>query len=315
MPNPNPDETAYDPDFGKPRVPPKLPQRIPQGASHDFARGQRNVPTEAVPQKEIPTAKIAPRGKPTPGAKTEVLSSGKSGPAPRASSPTEIRGPRAPVRTIKPGSPEGLERTAQKIPQEVAQEAQAAARQMGKSGIWSKIKPRLKGIGVAGLVGIAIGLIGFGIFEYATNEALKKMGPDADLSSLLPSANKVIWITAPFTRVSRDESAPDYEPNVFAEEVTITPPESGILAFGISLEGLPADFTNSININDLGEGNSDWLCQPFGGYLVCRSTSRGYPLMKDLKNIVSMQFHLPDYELQQYLQVPSGSRSVYLIVR
>lgn len=354
----DPNKTRVDPDFGKPRVAPKLPGRVPQGASHDFARGQRNVPTEAVPQKDIPTEKIAPRGeptpgaktevrspgenapappgpqknipteklapsgRPTPGAKTEVLPSGKSGPAPRGAEPPTVRAtrppatqsPRPPVRAIKPGSPEGLERIAQKIPKEVVAEAQAAARQAGRSGLWSKLKPRLRGlVGPAALAGMAIGIIGFGIFEYATNEALRKMGPDQDLTALLPEHNRVEWISAPFARASRDESDPHWEPNVFEERVTIAAPRAGALAFGISLDGLPQEFTSDINVNDLGDGNSDWLCEPFGGYLICHSLG-GYPLEKSSATVVTMQFHLPAYEMKTYLASPSGSRKVYVII-
>ncbi|OGZ57308.1 MAG: hypothetical protein A3G60_01545 [Candidatus Ryanbacteria bacterium RIFCSPLOWO2_12_FULL_47_9c] len=302
----DPNKTRVDPDFGKPRVPPKLPQRIPQGASHDFARTQRNVPTEAIPQKDIPTQQISSRGKPMPGAKTEILSPQKSASPPR---------PVAPSRTIDPRSAEGLERVAQEIPKEVAREAQTAARQAGRSGLWSKLKPRLRAVlGPVALVGMAVGIIGFAIFNYATDEVLKKMGPDADLSTLLPTANKVLWMDAPFERMSRDESDPYYEPNVVNEDVTITPPQSGILALGISLAGLPNDFINDTNINDAGGGKSDWLCEPFGGYLICRSISGADPLIKDAKSIISMQFHLPGSEMKKMLTQKSGTRSVYLFV-
>jgi len=282
------------------------PKRVPQGASHDFARTQRNVPTEAVPQKDIPTQQISSRGKPTPGAKTEVLSPQKSAPPSR---------PVAPPRTIDPRSAEGLERVAQKIPKEVAREAQAAARQAGRSKLWSKLKSRFRGaFAPVALVGIAVGIIGFAIFNYATDEVLQKMGTDADLSTLLPTANKVIWMDAPFERMSRDESDPYYEPNVVNEDVIITPPQSGILALGISLAGLPSDFINDTNINDAGSGKSDWLCEPFGGYLICRSTSGADPLIKNIKSIISMQFHLPGNEIKKMLAQKSGTRSVYLIV-
>lgn len=280
----------------------------PASKTLEHQRAYGTSPKEAVPhvpEKDIATQKLQ-RGKPAGGEKTRILPREK--PLPPRGSPHVSGG-----RAISPDSPEGLERITQRIPQEVAEEARAAARQMSKPSLWSKIKPRLRGIGIASLAGIAVGIIGFAIFEYAADEAQRKMGADADVSALLPSANKVVWISAPFTRTSRENAPPYYEPNVVAEDVTITSSEDGILALGISLQGLPEVFANSNNINGLGEGNSDWLCQPAGGYLVCWSTSRGYPLAKGVESIVSMQFHLPADELNKMLSQREGFRQVYLI--
>ncbi|OHA09526.1 MAG: hypothetical protein A3A44_01940 [Candidatus Sungbacteria bacterium RIFCSPLOWO2_01_FULL_60_25] len=66
----DPKKTRVDPDFGKPRQAPRIPGRVPQGASHDFARTQRNVPTESdlppVSGKDVSTQKIPPPAKPDP---------------------------------------------------------------------------------------------------------------------------------------------------------------------------------------------------------------------------------------------------------
>ena len=163
------------------------------------------------------------------------------------------------------------------------------------------------------LAGMALFAIVYGIFEYATNEALRKMGPDQDLTTFLPENNRVEWVSAPFARATRDESDPYWEPNVFEERVTLNSPRDRALAFGISRDGLPQEFTNDINVNGLGDGNSDWLCEPFGGYLICRGLG-GYPLEKGNTTVVTMQFHLPAYEMKKYLASPSGSRRAYVII-
>ncbi len=217
-----------------------------------------------------------------------------------------------PPRIIKPSSPEGLERIAQKIPKEVVEEARTVEQQMVRAKKLSRI---LKGIGIASLAGAVIGLAAFAIYEYSINKVLNKIGPETDLSSLLPSSRQVIWLSAPYTRHGREEVEPYYEPNVVAEDIIINPPQNNILAFGIALQGLPDQFTNSTNINELGEGNSDWLCETYGGYLICRSTSAAYPLQKGIQSVVSLQFHLPALEVQQMLAQPSGTRQVYLIIR
>ncbi|MDO8671717.1 MAG: hypothetical protein Q7O66_09865 [Dehalococcoidia bacterium] len=71
--------------------------------------------------------------------------------------------------------------------------------------------------------------------------------------------------------------------------------------------------TSDINVNNLGDGNSDRLCETFGDYLVCRSLG-GYPLQRRTLAVVTMQFHLPGYELNRYLASTGGSRRVYVIV-
>ena len=169
-----------------------------------------------------------------------------------------------------------------------------------------------KKVGIAGLAGIAIGAFAFFAIDWAINRTQEKIGPPSNLTNLLPSENRVFWISASFLRMTRDEADPYWEPNVFQEAVTINSPYDGVMAFGISLSGVPEIFTNDINVNGLGDGNSDWLCEPFGGYLVCRSLG-GYPLEKTSVTVVTMQFHLPAYELKKYLASPSGSRSVYVI--
>ena len=115
-------------------------------------------------------------------------------------------------------------------------------------------------------------------------------------------------------RTSRDDVAPYYEPNVVNEDVTVISPQDGVLVFGILLQGLPEEFSNDIDVNKLGKGNSDWLCKPYDAYLICRSTSGAYPLVKDIGNVVSMQFHLPGDEVRETLKQKSGARQVYIVV-
>lgn len=184
----------------------------------------------------------------------------------------------------------------------------------GQAGLSSKIRPIFKGIGVKGFAMAAVVLVATAIVYWGINRAKEKMGPTSDLSSYLPTANQVIWVEAPYSRYSREEADPYFEPNVVTEDIVIDSPQNGILAFGISAAGLPESFSNDININELGQGNSDWLCEDFKGYLICRSISKSYPLKKGLESIVSLQFHLPGHEVKKMLQSASGVRSVYLTV-
>lgn len=183
----------------------------------------------------------------------------------------------------------------------------------GQTGWSAKIRPILKGVGVKGFALAAVVLVATAIVYWGINQAKEKMGPPTDLSRYLPDNNKIIWITAPYSRHSR-EGDPYFEPNVVVDETVIDPPQSGILAFGFSLKGLPPEFSGTIEVNELGEGNSDWLCETYGGYMICRSTSGAYPLAKGLKSVVGLQFHLPGYEVKKMLDSgKSGHRSVYLI--
>lgn len=181
----------------------------------------------------------------------------------------------------------------------------------GRTSWWSRLRPAGK-VGV-GLVGAAIVILGFAAIYWAFEKAHQKMGEGADLSMFLPKGNKVAWISAPYTRRAREAVAPFYEPNVVADDIIIRSSCDNVVAFGISLQGLPEEFANSTNINELGEGNSDWLCESFGGYLICRSLSDSYPLIKDKTSVVTLQFHLPAEEMRQLLKFTSGTRSAYLI--
>ncbi len=214
-------------------------------------------------------------------------------------------------KTITPsGILKGLGKAAIKSSPKIVKEY---GKTTGQAGLLSKIRPIFKGIGVKGFATVAIVLVATTIAYWAINQAKEKMGPASDLSRYLPNNNKVILITAPYSRHSR-EGDPYFEPNVVADETVVDPPQSGILAFGFSLKGLPPEFSGTIDVNELGEGNSDWLCEPYGGYMICRSTSGAYPLIKGLKSVVGLQFHLPEYEVKKMLAERNGSRSIYLII-
>ena len=176
------------------------------------------------------------------------------------------------------------------------------------------LKSNWKKIGVAGVAGLVLGSLAFFAFEWAVDQTQEKIGPASDLSGFLPSQNNVLWISAPFMRTSRDDVAPYYEPNVVNEDVTVISPQDGVLVFGILLQGLPEEFSNDIDVNEFGKGNSDWLCEPYDAYLICQSTSGAYPLVKDIGNVVSMQFHLPGDEVREMLKQKSGTRQVYIVV-
>jgi hypothetical protein len=183
----------------------------------------------------------------------------------------------------------------------------------GQTGLWSKVRPILKGVGVKGFAIATLVLVATAIAYWGINQAKEKMGPPTDLSRYLPDKNKIIWITAPFTRLSRDDD-PYFEPNIVAEKITIKSSADNIFAFGISLQGLPELFTNDVDINELGIGNSDWLCESFRGYLICRSMSLSHPLEKDKISEITLFFHLPGYEMERMLQIKNGNLPAYLIV-
>lgn len=178
------------------------------------------------------------------------------------------------------------------------------------------VKANLGKLVIGGIVGAIAGALilggAFAAIGYVVNKIHEKVG-STDLSMLLPSATEVVWLSASFTRQTRDEADPYWEPNVLEEKVTFYSPYDEVMAFGVSLEGLPEVFSNDIDVNDLGFGTSDWLCEPFSGYLICRSLG-SYPLTKEAATTVSMKFHLPAYEMKEYLSVGSGSRQVYVIV-
>jgi hypothetical protein len=170
--------------------------------------------------------------------------------------------------------------------------------------------------GIAAAAGAAlVGWIGVEIYEYATNEAMKKIEPKDDLTEFLPSRARVIWIDVPFARRSRDMSDPEFEPNVANEDFTIVAPEGKILALGIPLEGRPTVFASDCDINGMGAGRSDWYFQSFGGYYIGRSMSGAHPLKKGATTVVSIQYHMPGYELNQFVGRRSGTVRIYLVVR
>ncbi|HLG41729.1 MAG TPA: hypothetical protein VI643_00080, partial [Planctomycetota bacterium] len=173
----------------------------------------------------------------------------------------------------------------------------------------------LRGLGIA--VGVAlVAWIGTRIFEHAADEALAKMGPGEDLAHLLPSNNpKAMWISAEFKRINRDNSDPHFEPNVVAEEITIAPPVNGVFVIGVPLHGRPPLFSSDCDINRRGNGNSDWLFQPFADHLIGRSASGADPLRKDIPTTITLLFHLPGFEAQKLLAERSGTARVYLIAR
>lgn len=189
-----------------------------------------------------------------------------------------------------------------------------AVRQAPKAGRFRLPRLSFSTMAAVGLVGVVLGTVVFIMANRALEKTRGKMGEVSDLSRYLPKNNKVTWIAAPYTRLSRDEDHPYFEPNVVAEKVSFPSPANGIFAFGISLEGLPEMASNDVNINEMGEGNSDWLCESFSGYLICRSTSLSHPLQKDKISEVTLLFHLPGYEVKKMLQSVSGIQSVYLIV-
>lgn len=95
----------------------------------------------------------------------------------------------------------------------------------------------LGNIGI-GLAALAVGMMLWGGIDWAFNKAHEGMGVETDLTALLPQGNTVAWISAPYTRSTRDESDPYWEPNVFHETVTIGPPYDGVMVLGISLSGV-----------------------------------------------------------------------------
>jgi len=177
---------------------------------------------------------------------------------------------------------------------------------------------RIRAARLLGAFGLALGAalvawIGTAMFEHAADDVIKKLGPGDDLTPLLPSNPKAMWVIAEFRRIDRERSDPHYEPNVVAQEITIVPPVNGVLAIGIPLQGLPPLFSSDCDINRRGAGNSDWLFQPFSDHLIGRSASRADPLRKDVPTTVTLHFHLPGFEAHKLAAERTGAIRVYLI--
>ncbi len=288
QPELTPGRTVVDPDFAKPRVMP-TPDK----------------PTQIVPPGERPTARLPPSQRPT-----TVMPRGGAPTAPASPSPSP-----ASARPIRPSSPEGLERIAQRLPKDAVEEARAAARQLARSRGWRRFVPGPKAI-AAGLVGAIVGMVAFAVIDYAIDEALRKMGGGYDLSALLPGhgTGRTVPVLATFTRMSRDSSDPDFEPNVVNEDIIVTSPVGGATVIGIPFDGLPEISGFDIHVNRLGKGNSDWLCQLYRGYFICWSTSGAHPLVKGVPTVVSVQFHLPGAQMRDLLSTRSGTLNAYVIV-
>ncbi|MBI2484593.1 hypothetical protein HYW18_00315 [Candidatus Uhrbacteria bacterium] len=175
----------------------------------------------------------------------------------------------------------------------------------GKIGRWFR--------GFLGLGSFLAATFGFEAATWAVDKAKEKITDDADLSSFLPMSNHVRWTQAPFIRFSR-ERAPYFEPNVVEERISIQNQENGVVALGIDLKNLPEQVITDVDINGKGAGNSDWLCEPFGGYLVCRSISGSDPLRAGKTSTFSLLFHLHELEVQRFLLTKSGTRRLYYLL-
>jgi hypothetical protein len=269
------------------------------------------------------TTKIAPEGPPKPmqaaDLKKELIKAQKSKPGKPVKSPDLKKLP--PEKTLPEGTPGLAEYEKAKKPVKPTQP------KPGKGiGPATKTSSVLKNIGkIVGIGAVASVLVfatldhlGVKIFEHAADVALEKMGPKTDLSGYLPGgakAKKVVWSAASYRRYEPYWSE-DKLDTYLVEEITLHPPQNGILAFGISVNDWPDDiFVNEINVNELGDGQSDWLCEGYQGYLICRGLG-GYPLNSELQTVVSL--HLPShpaYEVDKLLVAGGGSRAVYFIVK
>lgn len=195
-----------------------------------------------------------------------------------------------------------------------------------KIGFGSKARSILKGVGKIVAVGAVLGVIGFAIidhigvavFEHAADEVLNKIGKKTDLSGYLPGgakAKRIIWSTASYRRYKSYMGGAPLD-TYLIEEMTLNPPQNGILALGIAVNNWPDDiFVSEINVNESNDGQSDWLCEGFKGYLVCRSLG-SYPLNSKLKTLVSLHLAAhPAYEVDKMIAEGAGSRPVYFIVK
>lgn len=282
-----------------------------QGAKSDFGRGQRDVATEA--DKTVYDRDF---GKPKTDASKILDNVGN-----RATEEEWEEGIRKEVKEFLDEKPRKSLGGSKQAGQGTTKIARAKIRPK-TAGVKLKAGSFLKNVGkivsigaIAGVIGFAIiDHIGVAVFENAADKVLEKIGGETDLSDYLPSvANKVVWSEAFYLRFDRDMGENPL-PNVVAEEITFYPPKNGIMAFGIALGNLP-DFVPDINVNGLGNGNSDWLCEKFQGYFICRSMSESYPLVSDKETVVTLYFHLPGYEIREMLAQGSGSRDVYFIVK
>lgn len=175
-----------------------------------------------------------------------------------------------------------------------------------------------KKFALSGLAGMAIGTLAFMAFDYARDRVLEKISDNTDLTMLLPQNNPSrISMAVPFVRVSREvvPQAGKALPFVVEEKLTLTPPSAGnVWAFGVSLSGLPVVDDNDIDVNGAGDGKSDWLCQPFAGYMVCRTTSGATFLDSAQQTVLTLRFSLPSDEMRKLLAVGAGSADGYVLV-
>lgn len=303
------DKTAYDPDFGKPR--PKTP-------SKHVVEVEKGVKPEAATRKVQP-AKLQP--KPTA---SQILENIEKKAAEEVWE-EEIRKEVKELLDEKPQKPTKPAKS-QKLGTTKLAPTKIKPKPSKGIGLGAKSRSFFKSVGKVVAVGAITSVIGFAIlnhlgvtiFEQAADEVLQKMGPETDLSDYLPGgANKVIWSEVSYTRHSREDMGdPDSLPNILVDKITIYPPQSGIFVMGISVDDLP-DFVSDLNINELGNGNSDWLCEKYGGYFICRSMSKSYPvpLIAGSKSVLTLQYHLPEYELREMLAAGDGTRAIYFIVK
>ncbi len=223
-------------------------------------------------------------------------------------------------KRVPPGAGSAAGRAQRNVPTqpEMSTPPKAPASEPQRSSSWkagsSRAASILKGLAVA-VGAMLVGWIGIELYDYATSEALKKMGPEDDLTAFIPTSAKVVWIDATFSRRSRDMSEPEFEPNVANEDFTIVPTQGAILALGIPLEGRPTVSASDCDINGMGVGNSDWFFQSFGGYYIGRSMSAAHPLRKGEKSVISVQYHMPGYELNRFVAQRTGVVRVYLVVQ
>lgn len=340
-----PDKTAYDPDFGKPKptdIKPPGSEKTqikpkPGSASAPTEKMTRlpNLLEEQLPRTDLEEIEKAARGEAT------IKNAPKRPPEPMEAA--DLKKELIKAQKTKPGKPGKVPDLKKMPPGERLPEGTpglAKYEKTKKPGKPTKIKPKpgkglglgaktgsvLKNIGKIVGIGAITGVLVFAIldhlgvvvFEHAAEEVLEKMGPKTDLSDYLPGgakAKKVIWSNASYRRYSPYMGEAPLS-TWLAEEITLQPPQNGILAFGISIGDWPDDIVVSdINVNELDDGQSDWLCEGYQENLICRSLG-SYPLSSKLKTIVTL--HLaswPAYEVDKMLAAGGGSRSVYFIVK
>lgn len=308
-----PDKTAYDPNFGKAKniVPDLLEEQPPRTDLEELekaARGQATI-------------RQAPKGPPKPMRPADLekeLAKAKGGKPQKIPDLKKL----PPGKTLPPGASGLAEYEKAK---KSAKPAKTKVRPGKAGGLRAKTPSLLRNLGkivsvgaIAGVIGFALlNYLGVAVFEHAAEKVLQKIGQETDLSDYLPGgarANKVVWSAASYRRYNADPFSELPLSNTAGEEITLYPPQNGILALGISLEGLPELFVSEINVNELGDGQSDWLCESYQGYLICRSLG-GYPLNSKLETVVTLFFHLPAYEVKEMVAAGSGSRAVYFIVK